>query len=385
MCALFSPTLWAKEQSSKGLESGQQLSQSSFWNEVHFLRLLCLERKRTERSGRPFLLVLLDGGTLFGSNGTGSASEVAATTLLSCTRDTDIVGWYRENKTMAVLLTELQSPLQETVTALLVSKIHSALRGELSAEQSSQIRTSVYQFPDASNDGRGEPKDFTLYPDLEQQVESKKLSRGLKRAMDVLGSSMLLLFVSPILLLIALIIKLTSRGPILFRQTRVGRYGQKFVFLKFRSMYLNCDAGLHKDYVTKFIAGRPDVLKDDNGKHIYKIKHDPRVTPFGDFLRRTSLDELPQLINVLKGEMSLVGPRPALPYEVARYQLWHRRRFLESKPGITGLWQVRGRSRLTFDEMVRLDLEYCRKASLALDLQILLQTPSAVVSGNGAY
>jgi lipopolysaccharide/colanic/teichoic acid biosynthesis glycosyltransferase len=148
---------------------------------------------------------------------------------------------------------------------------------------------------------------------------------------------------------------------------------------------LNSDAGLHKDYVAKFIAGRPDVSKDKNGRHIFKIKHDPRITPFGEFLRRTSLDELPQLFNVLNGEMSLVGPRPALPYEVARYQPWHRRRIWEAKPGITGLWQVRGRSRLTFDEMVRLDLEYCRKASLLLDFQILLQTPAAVLSGNGAY
>ena len=388
MCALISRTLQPKHRSLRGLESGQQLSemgQGLFWSEIALLRLLCLERKRTERSGRPFLLILLDGGALFGGDGTGSACEVAATALLSCARETDIVGWYRENKTMAVLFTELHNPLEENITALLVAKVHSALSSELSPEQSSQIRTSVYQFPDASNDGCGEPRDFTLYPDLEEQVKSKKVSRGLKRTMDVLVSSTVILFVSPILLLIALIITLTSKGPILFRQERVGQYGRHFVFLKFRSMYSNCDADLHKDYVTKFIAGRPDVSKDENGQRIYKMKHDPRVTPVGEFLRRTSLDELPQLINVLKGEMSLVGPRPALPYEVARYQPWHRRRILEGKPGITGLWQVRGRSRLTFDEMVRLDLEYCRKASLSLDLQILLQTPSAVLSGNGAY
>ena len=151
-------------------------------------------------------------------------------------------------------------------------------------------------------------------------------------------------------------------------------------------MSVSTDAGIHKEYVQNFIAGKPQpaaVVKDQ--KVVYKITSDPRVTWIGRFMRRTSLDELPQFWNVLNGEMSLVGPRPPIPYEIEAYDIWHRRRLLEAKPGITGLWQVHGRSRTTFDEMVRLDLRYSRTWSPLLDLKILLQTPRAVISGNGAY
>jgi lipopolysaccharide/colanic/teichoic acid biosynthesis glycosyltransferase len=141
------------------------------------------------------------------------------------------------------------------------------------------------------------------------------------------------------------------------------------------------DPLFHQDYVRRFISG--DIGKVQGVT--YKIKEDPRLTPVGGFLRKSSLDELPQLINVLKGEMSLVGPRPAIPYEIDFYQVWHRTRFLEVKPGITGLWQVTGRSKTTFDDMVRLDLRYVRQWSLWLDIKILLNTPRAVLSGEGAY
>jgi lipopolysaccharide/colanic/teichoic acid biosynthesis glycosyltransferase len=147
-------------------------------------------------------------------------------------------------------------------------------------------------------------------------------------------------------------------------------------------MYADCDHNIHKEYVTRFIAGADDVIHtDDNGQGVYKLTKDARVTPFGHFLRKTSLDEVPQFINVLLGEMSMVGPRPAMPYEVDRYETWHRRRMLAAKPGITGLWQVHGRSRTSFDEMVRLDLKYVETASLALDLKIILQTPRAIFFG----
>jgi lipopolysaccharide/colanic/teichoic acid biosynthesis glycosyltransferase len=144
------------------------------------------------------------------------------------------------------------------------------------------------------------------------------------------------------------------------------------------------DPTIHREYVRRFIAGRIDSATSLDNR-IYKISEDPRVTRFGRLLRKTSLDELPQLINVLKGEMSLVGPRPPIAYEVEAYQTWHLRRVFEAKPGITGLWQVSGRSRTTFDEMVRLDLRYARNWSFWLDLKILLQTPEAILSGKGAY
>jgi lipopolysaccharide/colanic/teichoic acid biosynthesis glycosyltransferase len=145
-------------------------------------------------------------------------------------------------------------------------------------------------------------------------------------------------------------------------------------------MKVNNDPAIHKAYVQNLIQKKVD---QSNGT--FKIKNDPRITKVGRFIRKTSLDELPQFINVLKGEMSLVGPRPPIPYEFEHYYLWHRRRILEAKPGITGEWQVQGRSRTTFDDMVRMDLHYIRHQSVWLDLKILIKTPFAVVSGDGAY
>jgi lipopolysaccharide/colanic/teichoic acid biosynthesis glycosyltransferase len=197
---------------------------------------------------------------------------------------------------------------------------------------------------------------------------------------------MALVLLSPLFILISAAIKLTSKGPILFKQERVGQFGARFTFLKFRSMYFKNDSKIHEDYVKEFIAGNggpPDSEKSLST--LYKLKDDPRVTRLGRLLRKTSLDELPQFINVLKGDMSLVGPRPPVPYEFEAYDRWHRSRLLEAKPGITGLWQVHGRSRTTFDDMVRLDLRYARTCSLWLDLKILLKTPRAVLSGEGAF
>jgi lipopolysaccharide/colanic/teichoic acid biosynthesis glycosyltransferase len=203
--------------------------------------------------------------------------------------------------------------------------------------------------------------------------------------MDIAGSVLALIVLSPFLLVIAGAIRLTSKGPVFFRQQRVGQYGKPFTFLKFRSMYVGNDPTVHKEYVRKLILGQAE-RNTSNGSTdgVYKLTKDNRITVLGQFLRRTSLDELPQFINVLKGEMSLVGPRPAIPYEVDAYDIWHRRRVLEAKPGITGLWQVNGRSRVKFDDMVRLDLRYARSWSPWLDLKILMSTPKAVFLGNGA-
>jgi lipopolysaccharide/colanic/teichoic acid biosynthesis glycosyltransferase len=166
----------------------------------------------------------------------------------------------------------------------------------------------------------------------------------MKRAMDITGSLIALVLLSPLLLVLALTIKWTSKGPVFFRQKRVGQYGVPFVFLKFRSMHINNDASVHKQYVEKLIAGNAHKLSVGSGNGVYKLTKDSRVTRVGGFLRRTSLDELPQFINVLKGEMSLVGPRPLISYEAEAYDIEQRRRLLEAKPGISGLWQVNGRS-----------------------------------------
>jgi lipopolysaccharide/colanic/teichoic acid biosynthesis glycosyltransferase len=169
---------------------------------------------------------------------------------------------------------------------------------------------------------------------------------------------------------------------VFFRQQRVGEAGRTFTMFKFRTMQVNCDTRIHQQYVESFIQSNQAATSGSGA--VFKLVNDPRVTSIGNFLRRSSIDELPQFWNVLRGEMSLVGPRPSLPYEVARYKQWHRRRVLEAKPGITGLWQVTGRSRTTFDEMVRLDLRYARSHSLWTDLNILFATPRAVLSGKGA-
>jgi lipopolysaccharide/colanic/teichoic acid biosynthesis glycosyltransferase len=170
-----------------------------------------------------------------------------------------------------------------------------------------------------------------------------------------------------------------------FRQARIGRGGVPFEFLKFRSMHAGADDRVHREYVTKLIAGQHREINEGNDREpVYKLRSDPRITAVGRFLRRTSIDELPQLFNVLRGDMSLVGPRPPIPYEMEEYQLWHRRRLQEVRPGITGLWQVHGRSKTTFDEMVRLDLFYIRNWSLWLDIKLLLKTVVVVLRRDGA-
>ena len=195
----------------------------------------------------------------------------------------------------------------------------------------------------------------------------------LKRCMDILGAVSALLIVSPILLASALAIKLTSPGPVFFRQLRVCKDGKAFYMLKFRSMYEGAD------------ASKAELMQyNETTGPVFKMRNDPRVTPLGRLMRKYSIDELPQLWHVLTGEMSLVGPRPPLPSEVEHYEDWHRRR-LEIKPGLTCIWQVRGRSDTSFDEWMRMDIEYIEKRSLLLDIKLLLQTIPAVLGGRGAY
>lgn len=221
----------------------------------------------------------------------------------------------------------------------------------------------------------------------DQQLVSELLmgvKRSLKRLMDIVGAIIGIILFFPVMLITAALVKLESTGPVLFKQRRVGYKGKYFTFLKFRSMFVNNEDRIHQDYVTKLIHGEKDQINyGTEEKPCYKIVDDPRITPIGRFLRKTSLDELPQFFNVLKGEMSLVGPRPPIPYEVKEYQNWHFRRIMEVKPGITGLWQVLGRSRTTFDEMVRLDIEYAERWSLWLDLKILFKTVRAVIAAEG--
>ena len=349
-----------------------------------FLRMLSLERKRTERSHRRFVLMLLQSDSLLKSGDNPGSFQGILCALARSTRETDIKGWYDERRVLGVIFTEIGSAEGKAIATALLNKVTNALCSTLGIEQINHLSLSFHVFPeDWNNQNGGRKADSALYPDVSSSGSSR-ISRLIKRSMDITGSALALLMLSPILLVIAAAIKLTSRGPVLFRQKRVGQYGKTFTFLKFRSMFVESDHTVHQEFVKQFILGGDSAQVRQNGKTVYKLTRDPRITSLGSLMRKTSLDELPQFLNVLKGEMSIVGPRPPIPYEVGCYDIWHKRRFLAVKPGITGLWQVRGRSRVKFDEMVRLDLEYATSWSLWLDFKILLETPKAVLMGEGA-
>ena len=370
------------ELSQTGADLAGEEGDYTFYGKAPFHHLLRIERHRTERSGKPFLLFLLDISALTAEQRTKEILGKLHSALKSALRETDIRGWYDPNQVIGVIFTEMISVDRPSIEGIF-RKIHGRLCEKLTQELIDKISISFHVFPeqqgDVSIDGKFVAK---LYPDLPKRDRSFRLSLAAKREMDVILSAAALLFLSPIFLAIAAAIKWTSDGPVFFRQERLGYNGRGFTFLKFRSMYKDNDPGKHRDYILKYIGEQQNSAVEPG---VFKLKGDPRITPVGRWLRKTSLDELPQLINVLKGDMSLVGPRPPIPYECDLYDIWHRRRLLSCRPGITGLWQVMGRSRTTFDDMVRLDLKYINEWSLGLDLKILLKTPGVVFSGDGAY
>jgi exopolysaccharide biosynthesis polyprenyl glycosylphosphotransferase len=345
--------------------------------------MLQVERRRTERSKKPFILMLVDLSAV--PLGPHLHDELAKLrlVLLSGSRESDIRGWYEQDRIMGIIFTEVTSVDKDSIERIF-KKVNDALCDCVDMEWAKKIKLAIHVFPEENGHTPVENGMFntTLYPDPSQTILSRPCSSSLKKIMDFVGSLFALVFFSPLFLVIAAAVKLTSPGPVFFQQERVGLNGETFTFLKFRSMSIDCDPERHKAYIAKFIGEGKD---NENAPGVYKLSNDTRVTPFGRFLRKTSLDELPQFINVLKGEMSLVGPRPPIPYECDIYDIWHRRRLLSVKPGITGLWQVTGRSSTTFDEMVRLDLKYINEWSLGLDIKILFMTPWVILTGKGAY
>lgn len=381
-----SPDRRLESNRAKGYAGHAEDDSLTLLSEHMFRKVLSLERKRSERSGQHFVLMLVHTGELLQSDPREAILDAITGALSVSTRETDLQGWYEKDVVVGVICTEIGSGSMTSILNPLHARVYSALRNNLNLEQVNEIHVSFHVFPDdLEPENGGRAVDLKLYPDLWPQDAAAKASRSIKRSIDIIGSLCALVLLSPLLFVIAVLIKLTSKGPILFKQQRMGQYGVRFTFLKFRSMYFQNDAKIHQDYIRQFISGKQDQAQPGSHSGIYKIKDYPRVTPVGRFLRKTSLDELPQFLNVLRGEMSLVGPWPPIPYEVERYEIWHRRRFLEVKPGITGLWQVEGRSRTRFDEMVRLDLKYARTWSPWLDIKILLRTPKAVLRGSGAY
>jgi lipopolysaccharide/colanic/teichoic acid biosynthesis glycosyltransferase len=359
--------------------SSQRPLQITVMQEAAFTQMLRLERRRTERSAKQFMLVLISSKGFHAEFG-GTLVHRITTAMALATRETDILGWYEGDLTLGLLMTEIgeASPMAIEV---IKRKISTAVQTSLRPDNRYQLTITFRLFPQEMETKSDEKDGYTFYPDLSQKNSSKTRKEKLKRIMDIIGSLAALIIFFPVIVIVAVFIKVSSKGPVLFSQNRIGQYGREFKFFKFRTMYVNNDSSIHREYTAKLIAGHGGL---EHGKGLFKLVNDPRITLVGRFLRKTSLDELPQFVNVLMGSMSLVGPRPPLSYEYQRYQTWHKRRVLELKPGLTGLWQVEGRSRTTFDDMVRLDLRYAATRSIWVDLKILLRTPAAMFTGHGA-
>lgn len=329
------------------------------------------EMRRADRSGAPLSLVVFRL-----QDATQHAGDALRTVLVGNKRETDIVGQLGRGA-MAVICTDTGSD----GAARFIEKVDAHLAGVAYFAEPATYPNQLFEGLVASP-GLPADQDRGILADASTP---DGVGYALKRPLDVLGALLALLLLSPLMLVTALAVKLGSPGPVVYRQSRLGKGGRLFNFYKFRSMYVNRDDSIHREFVASLIKGdHSKVAQQNDATPVYKIKADPRVTPIGRFIRRTSLDELPQLFNVLRGEMSLVGPRPPLPYEAENYQSWHLRRVLEIRPGITGLWQVEGRSKVSFDEMVRMDLRYIRNCSLSLDLRLLLRTALVVFRCDGA-
>ena len=242
-------------------------------NEGAFKRMISLERKRTERSRKPFLLMLVDIGNGLQSDKNGKALDTILSALSLSTRETDVTGWYENNSVVGVLFTEFGVGDRNTILTTMMTRVSETLRDNLSLQQFNQISISFHLFPEEWNhDIPQRPSNPTLYPDLTRRDDAKKFFWAIKRIMDIVGSAFALLLFAPVLLAVGIAIKLTSKGPVFFRQKRVGQYGEQFVFLKFRSMYVNNDASVHKEYVKQLIAGSAQSQPGNgNGNGVYKL------------------------------------------------------------------------------------------------------------------
>ena len=349
-------------------------------DEPLFRGVLSREQKRADRSNLSAVLFLVRANAEVPA-GAPVEWRTAIEALAGVKRETDVLGWFERGRVLGVICPEIEASAVDVAQAL-DARFRRELAKRLGADALRKLSITPYVHPEPKVEDAGFAARIAPFPSSDARPRSQGYD-VMKRWLDVIGSVTLLSLLSPLMLLVAALVKLTSSGPVFFRQVRVGQHMKPFEVLKFRTMHVHADSAIHQEFVSSFIksSGKAGGASP-NG--FFKIVSDPRITRIGNFLRKTSLDELPQFWNVLRGDMSLVGPRPPIPYEVRQYQRWHCRRVLEAKPGITGLWQVTGRSRTTFDEMVRLDLRYAKSRSLLTDLKILLATPKAVVAGRGA-
>ena len=335
---------------------GSKIGPFGIYSEDFFETLIRYERTRSDRSDSPVTPVTVD---VAGSEPSGGVDlETLIETIKKRIRSTDSLGWFGAAR-IGVLFPGTGTPGAQTFIDALV-RDRPALCGRVGLSSHT-----------VSDEAAGEPRAATAgCPD---GIEfSDGLSNAVlppvprwKRALDVFGSLCGLIALAPLFLFVAVFIKIVSPGPVFFTQDRIGRGGRAFRFIKFRSMHPNNDQNLHAKHAAGFIHGNGKMEKLDDG--------DPRIFFGGKVLRVSCIDELPQLYNILRGDMSLVGPRPCIPYEAAEYHRWHRHRF-DILPGLTGLWQVSGKNKLSFAEMIRLDIKYQRTMSLGLDLWIILRT-----------
>jgi lipopolysaccharide/colanic/teichoic acid biosynthesis glycosyltransferase len=366
-----------------------RLRDAKIFNRVHssmeFASILHRERDRADRTGQEFSMAVFEVGN--GNSKTHAARNLVPI-LTHRIRSTDSIGWLANGRIGAVL-----PHTRPECAWKFVANIREAYNGNAPPE------CVVYAYPSSwlpgdDGDRPREPRSLrkTAVPGetgdsgmLFSRVDAADSARPIeeleehvlfriplwKRAIDIAGSLVAILLLSPVLLLVALFIRVVSPGPVLFRQKRVGYLGRVFTMWKFRTMHANADTTLHRNYLRELVRNEKEMTKLDHVR-------DPRIIPFANLLRATGIDELPQLINVLLGDMSLVGPRPCLPYEAYEYHPWQMRRF-DTVPGLTGLWQVSGKNRTTFKEMMRLDISYARKRAFLFDMAIVLKTIPAIV------
>lgn len=385
-------------------------AETGCYNENYFIHRLKQEKRRMERSESALTMIIFDFSEHAKKlNGNSRLSEIGAC-ICKNVRASDIKARLQDNK-IVLLLSDTKTDKAFVVADKLTNRLENIFSDkeisiryriktypDLQIQKTEELSAGTQQatgaipqspmqsyfkmsWPSVNLSAAVTMEEFNFLSDITSKVKQFQWQLIAKRAIDIIGSLVGLLILSPIILAVAIAIKLTSPGPVLFRQERLGYMGKSFIFLKFRSMSDKCDDSSHRDYMEKFIKKDNE---SSNKSSFYKMTGDPRITPLGQILRKTSLDEIPQLINVLLGEMSLVGPRPPIAYEVDKYSSWHKRRILEVMPGITGLWQVEGRSLLPFDEMVRLDIQYTENWSFWLDLKIILKTFRVLFSGKGA-
>lgn len=382
-----------------------------------FRREVEREMLRSDRTASPLTLLVFDLTEAGEAGVSEEALERLAGAVAACSRKTDVAGWYRDGAAKRPKVGLILHHTEAAGAPAVVEKVRGAL--EKRGGMRSELTCEIYGYPGVvqSNKSHGDPEQLWLFDDdtlagLEPRSRNgssngyhppasaryhregpddlrkahysiaKFIASPLpiwKRALDLFGSTVGLVLLSPAFLVIALIIKLTSRGPVFFKQTRVGYFGDPFLCWKFRSMRDRADNSTHKQYLRSIIGTAANDIQGREAPMTKLDAVDPEITWIGNILRKTCIDELPQLINVFLGEMSLVGPRPCLPYEAEQYLRWHTRRF-DSMPGMSGLWQVMGKNNTTFKQMIRLDIKYAANCSFMLDVKILILTIPAVIN-----